>query len=161
MRDCGRIYFATHTHSSSPWHVSSKTSGILPFRTVTSNESCIPSWIAFLMPQGEMFSPATVHVERKLYRQLLRKLPRRAMGAFLFLFFFYFFPPRSARCLTRFDSGEADEGVGLETRVHRAIREFQYRSTESLVKLLKQPDRSSAWNCTLMHLKTNNVHVWC
>lgn len=59
-----------------------------------SNESRIPSWIAGMHSRclgGEMFSPATVRVERKLYRQLLQKLPRRAMGVFLSFSFSIFF----------------------------------------------------------------------
>ena len=68
--------------------VSSKTSEIPSFRKITKAASPFTDRRdAFRMPQGEMFSPAIVHVERKLYRQLLRKLSRRAMDAFLSLFF--------------------------------------------------------------------------
>lgn len=126
MRDCGRIYFATRALVfSMTLDVSSKTSGIPPFRKVTKaaslhgSQGCIPDAL------GRNVFSRNRSCRKEIISTALTETTETSNGRFSFLFFFYFFfPPRSARRLTRFDSGKADEGVRLETRVHRAFLNF-------------------------------------
>lgn len=161
MRDCGRIYLTTcvlvfFTTSD----VSSKTSGIPSFRKVTKAASpFMDRRDAFQMPQGEMFSPATVHVERKLYRQLLRKLSRRAMGAFLsFSFFIFFHCDRHGALRDSTAVRQTRVKERLETWIHRALLNF---STDLLEPCegTNRPSFHVKFLVSLMHLKANNAYV--
>lgn len=150
-------------HSSSPWHWAFRqTSGISPLvRKAAEAASFYGSQECILDASRRNVSPATVHVERKLYRQLSYGDYRRAQCVNAFPpFLFSIFPPQSAPHLTRLDSDEADEGEGLETKVHKAfwnLSEFQKRcealGTTTLffrVKFLVE----------LMHFEANNVRTF-
>lgn len=110
---------------------------------------------AFQMPRGEMFSPATVHVERKLYRQLLRKLPRRAMGAFLSLsFFFYFFSTAIGTASYEIRQRRGRRGCRAWNEGLQAVPEFQYRSSRAPWSFWNNQTVLSRETIPLMHLKT-------
>lgn len=106
--------------------VSSKTSGISPFRKVTKAASlhgsrgCIPD-----ASRRNVFSRGR-SCRKEIISTALTETTETSNGRFSFLFFLYFFSTaRSARRLTRLDSGEADEGEGLETtRVRRVFLNF-------------------------------------
>jgi len=91
MHDCRRIYFAIRALVHFFWHRHFvKRQEFRPFRkaaeaaSLHGSQGCIPD--AF---ERRNVSPATVHVERKLYWQLLRRLPT-SNGCFLFFLFLYF-----------------------------------------------------------------------
>lgn len=161
MRDCERIYFATRALVfSMTSDISSKTSGIPPFRKVTKAASLhMDRRNAFQMPRGEMFLPRPF-MQKGNYIDSSYGNYRDEQWALFFPLLSLFFPPRSAWRLTRLDSGEVDMGEGLETRVHRAFVNFSTDLQELReASGTTRPFFRVKFLIPLMHLKANNVYV--